>query len=971
MNKNFVLPLLLALLLPGLALGKTSSPPAVQANVVINDIIKSDNDDRSYRYLQLPNRMQVLLISDPKTEKSAVSLDVNIGSSSDLQDRPGLAHFLEHMLFLGTQKYPKAGEYQEYISAHSGNNNAYTSIDHTNYHFDIDPVYLEPALDRFAQFFIAPTLDDAYVDRERNAVHSEYKARIKDEGRRGWDVLAEIASPASKSVRFSVGSLDTLSDENKPGGVFHRNKIRNDLLRFHQNYYSANVMALVILGKEPLDQLEVLAQKYFASVADKKVELPTAELPLFDAGFLPKKVYIKPLQEQRTLSLYFPMPVYEQWYHEKPLEYISYLLGHEAKGTARDILRSKGWIESLFAGPYVSDSQSAMFGFSVVLTQEGYRHQGEIIDILYGAIAQLKKDGVEKWRYNEQAVINDTSFRFQEKGDAYGYAATLANNLHYFQPRDVISGTLVMSNYDETLIRRYLSYLTPDNALLCVSAPDVPVTKTSTYYQTQYSLAPVSDEELKRWGKISGSAGLKLPAPNEYVAKQFKIKKNESSAAVPVLLRSNANMRLWFKQDGQFNVPKGGIYIYARSARSTDTVQGAALTEIFVRLLNDTLNSTDYSASLADLNLSIRKRSRGVEIGIMGYSDKQGLLLTRVLEAVASPSIRQKDFDNVKEQLLRELENRDKQTPYAQVGAEMVAVVSLPDYSNKQYLAAVNKIRLQEVQAFSLSWLNSLNVDILIHGNFTESDALKLTAIIDSKLLLNSAAHPDPKTTFVQLPDNKTGFIYSFDVDHRDVAVLHYLQGSETSIAEQARLQLLAQLMETAFYQQLRTEQQLGYVVSARYMRLGHVPSLGFLVQSPTYSAEVIDERINEFVASFANTLMTMPANDFERHRAALLKTIEEKPRNLGEEGAEFWSQIDTRQLNFDLREQLLAQIKLLDQKAMADYYWKTFLSPNVHRLVVVTTSKEKPLEKKLGEKYQPIADIDAFKKEQKYFVLK
>ncbi len=148
------------------------------------EIIKSPNDDRSYESLVLDNGLKVLLVSDPRADKAAASLDVNVGSGSDPENRQGLAHFLEHMLFLGTEKYPQPGEYKDFINEHGGGQNAYTSFDHTNYFFDIDKDYLEPALDRFAQFFISPLFNERYVTRERQVVHSEFLSGKKSDGRR-------------------------------------------------------------------------------------------------------------------------------------------------------------------------------------------------------------------------------------------------------------------------------------------------------------------------------------------------------------------------------------------------------------------------------------------------------------------------------------------------------------------------------------------------------------------------------------------------------------------------------------------------------------------------------------------------------------------------------------------------------------------------------------------------------------------
>ena len=77
--------------------------------------VKSPNDENTYRYLTLENGLRVLLVSDPDTEKAAASLDVNVGAGDSPADREGLPHFLEHMLFLGTEKYPDSSEYERYI----------------------------------------------------------------------------------------------------------------------------------------------------------------------------------------------------------------------------------------------------------------------------------------------------------------------------------------------------------------------------------------------------------------------------------------------------------------------------------------------------------------------------------------------------------------------------------------------------------------------------------------------------------------------------------------------------------------------------------------------------------------------------------------------------------------------------------------------------------------------------------------
>lgn len=112
-----------------------ATPDAVDLSALIafstEDIDKPDLDDRKYRYLKLANNLQLLLVSDPECDHAAACADVAVGSASDPEELPGLAHFLEHMLFLGTAKYPAENAYQSFLEQHGGSSNAFTQHENT------------------------------------------------------------------------------------------------------------------------------------------------------------------------------------------------------------------------------------------------------------------------------------------------------------------------------------------------------------------------------------------------------------------------------------------------------------------------------------------------------------------------------------------------------------------------------------------------------------------------------------------------------------------------------------------------------------------------------------------------------------------------------------------------------------------------------------------------------------------------
>jgi insulysin len=172
----------------------------------------------------------------------------------------GLAHFCEHMLFLGSKKYPNEDEYRNYIQSGGGSCNAYTSNHDTNYHFKISNEKFAGALNYMSECLTSPLFEESCVEREMNAVSSE-NDRYK--GMDNWRQMLIMKSTAKKGhpfSKFGVGSLKTLGGE--PGA-------RDDLLKYHAEYYSANIMKLVLLSNHPIKDMEEWATKNFTSIPNK------------------------------------------------------------------------------------------------------------------------------------------------------------------------------------------------------------------------------------------------------------------------------------------------------------------------------------------------------------------------------------------------------------------------------------------------------------------------------------------------------------------------------------------------------------------------------------------------------------------------------------------------------------------------------------------------------------------------------
>ena len=208
--------------------------PLSNENCTMNNIVCfSLLDDRQYRVVTLSNGLRALLVSDPNSNVSAAAMDVAAGSFNDPADYEGLAHFCEHMLFIGTHKYPQLNQYSNYVATHGGSDNAFTSTQHTNYHFYVEADYFSTAVDMFAHFFIDPLFSADSVMDEMNAVNAEHQKNLQSDEWKLWQLLKHVSNPGHPLSLFSTGSLETLN----------KSDTLEQLLSYFNSSYSANTVS--------------------------------------------------------------------------------------------------------------------------------------------------------------------------------------------------------------------------------------------------------------------------------------------------------------------------------------------------------------------------------------------------------------------------------------------------------------------------------------------------------------------------------------------------------------------------------------------------------------------------------------------------------------------------------------------------------------------------------------------------------
>ncbi|XP_063610244.1 insulin-degrading enzyme-like isoform X2 [Penaeus indicus] len=890
----------------------------------VDSVIKSEEDLRKYRALVLENNLKVLLISDPNTDKSAAALDVHIGSMSDPRELPGLAHFCEHMLFMGTEKYPCENEYNKYLAEHGGSSNAYTAADHTNYYFDVAPEAFSGALDRFAQFFLTPLFTESAVDREVNAVNSEHEKNLQNDYWRLTQLEKATADPTHDFSKFNTGNKETLDIIPKEKGV----NVRDALLEFHKKWYSSNIMALAILGKESLEELQTMVLELFSEVENKNVTVPEWKSHPFGPEQCRKYGQVVPVKDIRNLYITFPIPDLHPHYKTAPGHYLGHLIGHEGPGSLLSYLKGCGWVNSLVGGQKSGAKGFAFFVVNVDLTEEGIEHVQDIVTAVFQYLNLLRREGSQEWVFEECKDLSAMTFRFKDKERPQSYTCALAEQLHYYPLEEVLCGGYLLSEYQPHLIDMVLTHLQPTNIRIAVvgKALAEKATDVEKWYGTQYKMDNIEHEQLEQWEKAGFNELLKLPTKNEFVPTNFELFTDEKNGkTLPEMISESPLARIWFKQDDEFKLPKSVVYAELFSPLAYLDPHHTNLLHMFAQLFRDALTEYTYAAELAGLVYSLSNTKYGLTLNVKGYNDKQHVLLEKIMERMTTFTVDPKRFEILKDAYVRALRNFRADQPHQHVVFYTSLLLAEHGWTKEELLNATSELTVEALEAFIPRFLSNLHIEMLVHGNATRDAAMRMSSIIQKHL--TDKAHTKPllnsqltRQREYQLKDGSSLVYKAENAVHRDSAIETFFQCGMQGTHPNMLLELLCQIFAEPAFDELRTKEQLGYIVWCGVRRANGTQGLRIIVQGDRHP-QYLDSRIEAFLHKMGERLESISDEEFMRHRDALASRRLERPKKLAHLTSIWWAEITSNQYNFDRDTIEVAHLKTLTKQNIVDFY--------------------------------------------------
>ncbi|XP_020508326.1 nardilysin [Labrus bergylta] len=972
---------------------RTTGDGGGEDNVGDSEIIKSPYDPKQYRYVVLDNGLRALLISDysgpaesedddsdgeeeegddesgGETEdeseedeedddeqgsdgddddddddddegdkkkrnaekQSAAALCVGVGSFSDPSDLPGLAHFLEHMVFMGSEKYPSENGFDAFLKKHGGSDNASTDCERTVFQFDIQRKIFKEALDRWAQFFICPLMIRDAIDREVEAVDSEYQLAKPSDSHRKEMLFGSLAKPGHPMGKFCWGNAETLKHEPKKKKI----NVYKRLRAFWKKHYSAHYMTLAVQSKEKLDTLEEWVREIFSKVPNNNLPQPEfSNMPdPFDTPAFNKLYRVVPVRKVHALNITWALPPQEKYYRVKPLHYMSWLIGHEGTGSILSVLRKKCWALALFGGNsetgFDQNTTYSIFSISITLTDEGFQNFYQVTQLVFQYLKMLQTLGPQQRIYEEIQNIEANEFHYQEQIDPIEYVEDICENMQLFPKKDFLTGDQLMFEYQPEVIRAALSLLTPERANLMLLSPEhegqCPLREK--WFGTQYSVDDIQQEWMERWmGNLELNSDLHLPVENEFIATDFTLKPSDCpDTELPVRIADSDRGCLWYKKDNKFKIPKAYIRFHIISPVIQQSAKNVVLLDLLVNILGHNLAEPAYEAEVAQLEYKLVAGEHGLVIKVKGFNHKLPLLFHLIIDHLADFSAAPDVFSMFAEQLKKTYFNILIKPEKLGKDVRLLILEHSRWSMVEKYQALTAGLSSEDLMEFSRSLRAELYAEGLVQGNFSSTESQQFLQYVTEKLQFSKLPAEVPVMfRVVELPlKNHICKVKSLNKGDANSEVTVYYQSGLKALREHTLMELLVMHMEEPCFDFLRTKETLGYHVYPTCRNTSGV--LGFSVtvetQATKFNTELVELKIEEFLASFGETLDSLTEDAFNTQVTALVKLKECEDTHLGEEVDRNWAEVVTQQYVFDRLNREIAALKQMTQAELVSWF--------------------------------------------------
>jgi len=779
-----------------------------------------------------------------------------------------------------------------------------------------------------------------------------------------WRYIGIMHMSANPEHPFhvAVGNNKVLKDDPKERGV----DLYEEMLKLYHEFYSANGMTACVIGKESLAELEAMVRDKFSDVVDKGLSLPLGDAVSDKPPFLPQdwnRLLLQcPVKDVKQLTFAWILPYQAPMWRSKPTAYVSHLLGHEGKGSLTAILKERG----IISGCYCGNGAWLEGAFSILnvqfdLTDKGLHAVEEIGTLMFLYITMLQQSDVKAWIFGELQKLREIMFRFENDRGPFDQAARIAGSLQHHPPSEALAGGILLYEPDAASTASVLARLTLDSVRVTHQAKALEdrCTDKDTSYDSPMKFEPLPDAWRAAWTEAMSATGpdaaaaaakqgLHLPEPNPFVPEDLAVKAlPQEPVPLPVRLPpAGGPIRdVFHRQDDVFKQPKARVSFLIRSPFISECAENYVKVDLWSFVVGEALAEYAYDAEVAGVNYSLGVSSGALSLAFSGFHDKLPALIKAVSAKMREMAVLPENFyrisaDAYGDQLRNSLFHS---RPISQCGLCWSNLTTRGmSFPLEACYDAFQGITRESLESMCPKIFSSCHVESMVLGNTTPADAQGYARVLSESLGVGGPLSKLPEQAEATLPLGRTVWTCdSTDKDDPNHAVMLKIQLAK-SLGDEALLLVFNKVLSSKFFDVLRTQQQLGYIVGMG----GQIGvSFNYLVAQvqtefePNYTRGRIDAFFDEHFDWIESGLSL---EELETCCAGVLSELKTKPKNLSEEFGKYSRHWTYRTYAFGHRAKL---IEFLERGVALDQL-RSFLNDKVRSAPRMYVQVKKVLEK-------------------------
>ncbi|MCC7999955.1 pitrilysin, partial [Escherichia coli] len=638
-------------------------------------------------------------------------------------------------------------------------------------------------------------------------------------------------------------------------------------------------------------------------------------------------IHYVPALPRKVLRVEFRIDNNSAKFRSKTDELITYLIGNRSPGTLSDWLQKQGLVEGISANsdPIVNGN-SGVLAISASLTDKGLANRDQVVAAIFSYLNLLREKGIDKQYFDELANVLDIDFRYPSITRDMDYVEWLADTMIRVPVEHTLDAVNIADRYDAKAVKERLAMMTPQNARIWYISPKEPHNKTAYFVDAPYQVDKISAQTFADWQKKAADIALSLPELNPYIPDDFSLIKSEKKYDHPELIVDESNLRVVYAPSRYFSSePKADVSLILRNPKAMDSARNQVMFALNDYLAGLALDQLSNQASVGGISFSTNANN-GLMVNANGYTQRLPQLFQALLEGYFSYTATEDQLEQAKSWYNQMMDSAEKGKAFEQAIMPAQMLSQVPYFSRDERRKILPSITLKEVLAYRDALKSGARPEFMVIGNMTEAQATTLARDVQKQLGADGSEWCRNKDVVV---DKKQSVIFEKAGNSTDSALAAvFVPTGYDEYTSSAYSSLLGQIVQPWFYNQLRTEEQLGYAVFAFPMSVGRQWGMGFLLQSNDKQPSFLWERYKAFFPTAEAKLRTMKPEEFAQIQQAVITQMLQAPQTLGEEASKLSKDFDRGNMRFDSRDKIVAQIKLLTPQKLADFFHQAVVEP-------------------------------------------